>query len=239
MKPFVVLLVVVLLATATLSAAEESWVGRIYVRESAALQDKYTFYWEFNGSVYGIANPNYPGIQNHQGHTVKLYGTLKDNYITVSKLETVQPIALLQRLFPAAGWFSTEEGDPPHFKVYAADPRKNPAAPLMGFAFWTADIVPDERGYHGPIFMLVGMNTTGILTGVIVVEDSEPYGDRSVERPAFPAQFKGKSIRAPFRVGGDVDAVSGASISIASATRAIRDSARIIAMKYLTPEAVK
>jgi hypothetical protein len=39
-------------------------------------------------------------------------------------------------------------------------------------------------------------------------------------------------------VGADVDAVSRASISIASATRAIRDSSRMAA-KLFTPDAVK
>jgi len=47
-------------------------------------------------------------------------------------------------------------------------------------------------------------------------------------------QFKGKKVSDPFRVGGDVDAVSRASISIASATRAIRDSARMVAKQLLT-----
>src|SRR3954453_1939524 len=82
------------------------------------------------------------------------------------------------------------------------------------------------------------MDNTGTLTGVVVTYNSEPYGYFSVEPPKFAMQFKGKKVSDPFRVGGDVDAVSSASISIASATRAIRDSARIIA-KQLLPEAAK
>ena len=82
------------------------------------------------------------------------------------------------------------------------------------------------------------MDLTGTLTGVVVDSDTEPYGYFSVEPPQFARQFKGKNIREPFRVGGDVDAVSRASISIASATRAIRDSSRLVA-KQLLPEAVK
>src|ERR1700746_4061146 len=93
----------------------------------------------------------------------------------------------------------------------------------LGYAFWTADLVPNEIGYHGPIRMIVGMTPAGILTGIVVDSDSEPYGYFSVETPRFAAQFAGKSIRDSFRVGRDVDAVSRASISINSATRAIRD----------------
>ena len=140
--------------------------------------------------------------------------------------------------FPAAVAFSPLAGEPLHFNAYGVDPHANPSAPPIGYAFWTTDFVPDEHGYHGPIHILVGLNLAGSLTGVVVDYDSEPYGYFSVEPPKFAEQFKGKSLRDQFRVGGDVDAVSRASISIASATRAIRDSSRMAA-KIFTPDAVK
>src|SRR5207247_2554008 len=115
----------------------------------------------------------------------------------------------------------------------------NPTASPVGFAFWTTDMVPQEHGYHGPIHLLVGMDLSGILAGVVVDYDSEPYGYFSVEPPEFAGQFKGKSIRDPFKVGGDIDAVSRASISINSAARAVRDSSRMVARALLTPDAVK
>ena len=150
-----------------------------------------------------------------------------------------RPDAELKRLFPAATSFSPLAGEPLHFNAYAADPRANPTAPPLGIAFWTTDLVPQEHGYHGPIHILVGMDMTGVLTGAVVTYDSEPYGYFSVEPPKFAAQFKGKGIRDQFRVGGDVDAVSRASISIGSATRAIRDSARLVAKQLLPPEVAK
>jgi len=140
----------------------------------------------------------------------------------------------LRQLFPTAKRFSQRTGSPPHFEAFAPDPRTGTDT-LAGLAFWTTELEPLERGYDGPIKMLVGMDTKGILAGVIVVQHREPYGDRSIERPEFPAQFKGKNIRDPFKVGSDVDAVSGASISIGSATRAIRNSSRRIAKALLTP----
>lgn len=149
------------------------------------------------------------------------------------------PTDELKRLFPAAAAFSPLSGTPLHFTVYRADPKRNPLAPSVGYAFWTTDLVPNEYGYHGPIHILVGMDLTGILTGVIVDYHSEPYGYFSVEPPEFARQFKGKSIRDPFMVGRDVDVVSRASISIASATRAIRDSSRTMARAFLSPDAVK
>ena len=151
---------------------------------------------------------------------------------------TPNPAAELKRLFPNAAAFSTLGGEPLHFKAFAADPKTNPAAPTVGIAFWTTDLVPQEHGYHGPIHILVGMDNTGTLTGVVVTYNSEPYGYFSVEPPKFAMQFKGKKFTDPFRVGDDVDAVSRASISIGSATRAIRDSVRLVA-KQLLPEAGK
>ncbi len=144
----------------------------------------------------------------------------------------------LKQLFPGAVAFSPLGGEPLHYTAYAVDPKTNPSAPTMGIAFWTTDMVPDEHGYHGPIHILVGLDLKGVITGAVVDYDSEPYGYFSVEPARFAAQFKGKTIRDPFIVGRDVDAVARASISIASATRAIRDGSRLAAGKLL-PEASK
>lgn len=143
------------------------------------------------------------------------------------------PEGELKRLFPTAAAFSPLTGDPLHYTAYAVDPKANPSTPPLGIAFWTTDMVPEEHGYHGPIHILVGLDPKGTITGAIVDYDSEPYGYFSVEPPKFAAQFKGKTIRDPFVVGKDVDAVSRASISIDSATRAIRDGSRLAASKLL------
>ena len=140
----------------------------------------------------------------------------------------------LKQLFPAAVGFSPKAVDPPHFKVYASNPLADPDA-FTGLAFWTTEVEPLERGYDGPIKILVGMDTKGIITGIIVAQHHEPYGDFSVEPPQFAAQFVGKSIRDPFKVGVDIDAVSRATITMTSAVRAIRTSARRIATRLLVP----
>jgi len=140
----------------------------------------------------------------------------------------------LRQLFPGAKRFSPRKGTPPHFEAFAPDPRTGADA-LAGVAFWTTELEPLERGYDGPIKILVGMDTKGILTGVVVAGHNEPYGDFSVDKPEFAAQFKGKSIRDPFKVGADVAAVSRATITITSAARAIRISARRIATQLLAP----
>ena len=145
----------------------------------------------------------------------------------------------LKRLFPQAAAFSAFGGTPLHYKAYSVDPKTNPSAPPIGLVFWTTDLVPEEHGYHGPIHIIVGLDMTGIITGAFVDYHSEPYGYFSVEPPEFAAQFMGKSVRAPFKVGEDVHAVSRATISITSGTRAVRDSVRTMAKLFLNPASVK
>ena len=141
--------------------------------------------------------------------------------------------ARLARVFPTATAFSPKEGDPPHFTAYG--PNKS----VLGYAFYTTEILPLERGYGGPIVMLIGLDTTGHLTGLTVIEHHEPYGDFSIDRPEFAAQFKGKDVRDPFKLGEDVDAVARASITMSSAVRAIRNSSRRMARALLTTPPAK
>jgi NosR/NirI family nitrous oxide reductase transcriptional regulator len=143
-------------------------------------------------------------------------------------------LAQLERLFPEAATFSAKGGNPPHYKAYGtAASGQEPE--LLGLAYWTTELEPLERGYDGPIKMLVGMNTQGVLTGVIVTEHREPYGDFSVETPEFVRQFEGKDVRDRFRYGEDIDAITRATITVTSASRAVRNSSRKIARAYLAP----
>ena len=144
----------------------------------------------------------------------------------------------LEQLFPDATTFSPKEGAPPHFKAYRHDTRSGERT-LTGYAFWTTELEPLERGYDGPIQILVGVDLGGILTGIIVVRHHEPYGYFSVETPEFAAQFAHKNIRDRFRVGRDIDAVSTATMTVTSATRAVRNAARRIARQFLVPDGSK
>jgi NosR/NirI family nitrous oxide reductase transcriptional regulator len=140
------------------------------------------------------------------------------------------PDSRLRQLFPSATTFSPKGGDPPHIKVMNGQN-------VVGYAFWTTEILPLERGYGGPIAILVGLDTKGVITGVYVGAHHEPYGDFSIDLPAFAAQFRNKDVRDPFKLGEDIDAVSRATITMSSAVRTIRNSARRIARAYLTPPA--
>jgi transcriptional regulator of nitric oxide reductase len=142
----------------------------------------------------------------------------------------------LKKLFPSAATFSAKTGTPAHYKAFG------PAAAgkdgeLLGLAYWTTELEPLERGFDGPIKMLVGLNPAGEITGVIVTDHREPYGYFSVDLPDWPKQFVGKSIRDSFKVGADVDAISRATITVTSASRAIRNASRKVARAHLAPPA--
>ena len=145
----------------------------------------------------------------------------------------------LKAMFPDAAYVSPHAGSPLHWTIYRDDPRSNAKAQPIALAWWSTDVVPLERGYTGPTHMFVGMNMSGLIVGVITDYSPDPYAFFSVEPPAFAAQFKGKSIRAPFRVGEDIHAVSRATLTVQSATRAVRDSARTMAKLFLNPANVK
>jgi transcriptional regulator of nitric oxide reductase len=147
------------------------------------------------------------------------------------------PTEKLKRLFPSATHFAPRKEEPLHFKVYGSDPQAG--GKPIGYAFWTTDLVPEQLGYHGHIHMLIGMDTVGKLTGVIVDWNTEPYADISIETPPFPAMFPGKSIRDKFVAGEDVEIMSRATITVRAAAREIRDAARMVARTVLSPDAVK
>jgi transcriptional regulator of nitric oxide reductase len=141
--------------------------------------------------------------------------------------------AQLKKVFPNATSFSPKQSTPlPHFVAYTGNTGSQTVA---GYVFWTTELEPLERGYDGPIKMLVGLDTNAKITGVLVTDHREPYGYFSVDLPEFAQQFKGKDIRDPFKVGTDVAAVSRASISINSSSRAIRNGSRRLARALLTP----
>jgi NosR/NirI family nitrous oxide reductase transcriptional regulator len=142
-------------------------------------------------------------------------------------------LARLRLLFPSATSFSPKGGEPAHVKAYTGGARG--AQTVVGYAFWTTEIVPLERGYGGPIAMLVGIDTKGILTGIVIGEHHEPYGDFSIDRAEFSATFKNKNVRDPFKLGQDVDAVSRATITMSSAVRAIRNASRRVARELIAP----
>jgi len=119
--------------------------------------------------------------------------------------------AQLKKVFPMHGVFgeANQTSSPLTLHIPAMRMRK----PVAGYVFWTTELEPLERAYDGPIKILVGVDTSAHLTGVLVTEHHEPYGYFSVEPPEFGGAYsEAKASTDPFKVGSDVAAVSRASI---------------------------
>lgn len=95
---------------------------------------------------------------------------------------------------------------------------------LIGYAG-----VSEAVGYAGPIQMLVGINPQGEVIGVEVVEHRETPGFFELLRDdSFLPQFLGKRYSDRLRLGEDLDAVSGATISSEAVARAVREQVRAL-----------
>jgi electron transport complex protein RnfG len=95
-------------------------------------------------------------------------------------------------------------------------------------------VVSARGGYAGPIRLLIGIEYSGKLTGVQVLEHHETpgLGDRiEASKSDWLMQFENTSLDAPprgrwaiRRDGGEFDQLSGASITPRAAIRAIKET---------------
>jgi len=106
----------------------------------------------------------------------------------------------------------------------------------VGMSDGTAKTVAFEtsgKGFGGDIGVMMGVDLeTNQLVGVGVTTHSETpgLGSRAKDDPSFGAQFKGMSIDAPFAVktdGGQIDAVSGATITSQGVAAALNDGVKV------------
>lgn len=96
-----------------------------------------------------------------------------------------------------------------------------------------------KKGYSSVIQAMVGVGLDGKIIGVKVLSQQETpgLGTKIMEvrhgenAPWFPAQYLGKSVADPLKVkkdGGEIDAITGATISSRAMTKAIRDGLEML-----------
>ena len=143
---------------------------------------------------------------------------------------------MIQSMMPLADSFSTKAGLPPVYTAYGTGADGSPG--VIGYVYLTANVPPIQYGYSGPIDVLVGMDLTGHLTGVTIVNYRESLSSSRgdfLRRGSLTEQLVGKHIGERFQVRRDLDGISGASISATAMFRGIRNSARRVALSYLQP----
>ena len=109
------------------------------------------------------------------------------------------------------------------YRVYAQD---EPVAALF--------VVTARDGYSGPIRLLVGVETTGLITGIHVLEHQETpgLGDRVESgKSDWAKQFNGRSLVDPKADGwlikgdgGEFDQLTGASVTPRAIVKAIKQT---------------
>ena len=148
------------------------------------------------------------------------------------KTATEEEQRIMRRILPGAETFSRKEGTLPHYKAFAVDPATKKRV-QVGFVFLTTDIEPTEIAYAGPVRVLVGMTTGGLIRGIRIREHREPFGSFSIDTKEFVEQFDDKKVTDPFEIGTDIDGITRATITVESTARVIRKSARKIMQQYL------
>lgn len=140
----------------------------------------------------------------------------------------------LTQVLPQAERFSEKGGEPPVWQGFRSNPDTG-AEELVGYAFLSADVPPEERGYSAPIAMLIGLNMDNQISGIKVLRYVESYvntvGD-FVADPVFQAQFQNKHVADDFRLYSDIDGIAGATVTSFAITRGAREAARRVALAY-------
>ena len=78
-------------------------------------------------------------------------------------------------------------------------------------------------GYGGPLRVAVGLDDQGHITQIAILRQTEsmPFLSKVIER-GLPEALAGRSWSSEFRIGRDIDAVTGATASLEGLTGAIR-----------------
>jgi NosR/NirI family transcriptional regulator, nitrous oxide reductase regulator len=145
--------------------------------------------------------------------------------------------AAWEGFFPDADRMAEPSGDPPAASVYRGEER-------VGLVFETNDVAPIPAYSGEPVNMLVGLDVSGMVVGVQVLEHSEPImlvGIPEQRLVDFANQYITRTIKDRVRVGISprqregyqyVDAVSGATVTVVVMGEGIMRSARRVALAH-------
>ena len=145
--------------------------------------------------------------------------------------DVAQTYPQAKEFFPAATRFGALEGEPKAAAAYAGEQ-------LLGYVFLTDDVVRIPAYSGKPINSLVGIDTAGRITGVVIVDHAEPIlavGIPEERLKAFADQYRGKSafdevvVGAPRPGAVAVDTISGATMTVMIENATVMRAARRIA----------
>jgi electron transport complex protein RnfG len=155
---------------------------------------------------------------------------------TIERSQQAEKLALLSQVLPAALYdndlLASQQGVPPDDLLGTRQPSALWVARRGGAVTAVVLEAIAPEGYGGDIHLVVGIDTSGALTGVRVTAHRETpgLGDYIVRnKSAWIEQFVGKSLTVPeakywkvAKDGGRFDARAGATITPRAVVRAVR-----------------
>lgn len=136
----------------------------------------------------------------------------------------------MKHVFPEATGFGAAEGDPPAVPAYKE-------GRVVGYVFRTHDVVRSVGMSGKTLNIAVGLDLSGLITGAEIVEHHEPIlaiGVSSEDLEHFVSGFRGRDASEPVQVlrsarsAGELQAVSGATVSSLLIADAIYQAARAV-----------
>ena len=94
-------------------------------------------------------------------------------------------------------------------------------------------IISEAEGYGGPLIIGIRADAEGTVAEILNLRNTEtPAYFEKLKKNQFFRQFGRKKVSADFLVGGDINAVSGATISSQGFTTAVRNAMHIAATEH-------
>lgn len=143
----------------------------------------------------------------------------------------------VEKLFPGASRVElAADASPRHYRAYSGEEASRK---LVGYAVSSTECGVDVRGYAGPVPVLLALDPEGRVLSVTVLPNDETpsYVSRLFSAESL-AGYAGATYRDPLRIGGDVDAVSGATVSQEALARTVQATLRVFATRVLRQEPV-
>lgn len=164
----------------------------------------------------------------------KVYDLTKDAIAEAKRQETLRAIKTVLPAFdnePDKDTVSLVSGkDKKGADIKTAFYRGRKEGKIVGVAFKTSSM----EGYSGLIEVMVGVDREGKITAIEIVSHAETpgLGDKIV-KPKFKDQYKGRDLKNTKwlvrKDGGDIDQITGATISPRAVTKAVKEGLEFFA----------
>ena len=152
--------------------------------------------------------------------TLLLFGAVVAFLLGLVNRITAEPIAAHQAAKTQAAMKAVLPSNEYSQLLYEGDPLVKSVF-KAGDQGWVIQVTPS--GFGGLIDMLVGVDTSGAVTGVSIVSMSETSGrGANAARESLRSQYVGKSKSVKLRKqGGEIDALTGATVTSTAVTNGV------------------